>query len=215
MGQSLFDDVFTWYEHSNVGLRPVREAPAADESERPAVQLSAVGGELAAAANGSPRGRKSTGPSNSASSRSCLTWRARPRIGERTSTASRSTGCGARLASAPACRSGASIPPSTANLFNVHGLAHKVVFNAEFSAADSNRDLTPAAALRSVGRRFGRGLPPALPYRHVRNSLVFAAAVSAGHAVAALGRSLTNDSTPCGAACKTGSARRAPKLPTI
>ena len=36
-----------------------------------------------------------------------------------------------------------SVDPSVnSDLFNVHGLAHKVVFDVEFSAADSNRDLT-------------------------------------------------------------------------
>ena len=36
-----------------------------------------------------------------------------------------------------------SVDPSiNSDLFNVHGLAHKVVFSAEFSAADSNRDIS-------------------------------------------------------------------------
>ena len=43
---------------------------------------------------------------------------------------------------------------------NVHGLAHKVVFDAEFSFADVEPRPGPAAALRPVGRRLDRGLPP-------------------------------------------------------
>ena len=66
-------------------------------------------------------------------------------------------------------------------LWNVHGLAHKVEFQAEYLHAQSNQSMTRPAALRSAGRPADRRFPPPLRGQHVRLS-GRSAAVDAGAA---------------------------------
>ena len=56
------------------------------------------------------------------------------------------------------------------DLWNVHGLAHKVEFQAEYFHAQANQSMTPVPALRSAGRQPDRGLPPPLRGQHLRFS---------------------------------------------
>ena len=66
------------------------------------------------------------------------------------------------------------------------------------------------AAVRSAGRRFGRGIPPQfLPPARSAGRRTIPPSVAGD-----LRRSSTSGSTPCGPACRAGSPRRAPKSPT-
>ena len=62
-------------------------------------------------------------------------------------------------------------PTVNSDLFNVHGIAHKVDFEAEFSYAQANQNLQEPAALRSAGRRLGRGLSAAVHDHHLRRAV--------------------------------------------
>ena len=101
-------------------------------------------------------------------------------------------------------------PTIYSDLLNVHGIAHKVVFDAEFSRR-ANQHMTSLPlydpldddSVEAFRRRFLTntfGIPSMSP--------------DARPARRTVPRSSTSGSTPCGPACKTGSPRRARKSPT-
>ena len=142
IGQSLFNDAFTWYEHSNAAYARFRRAtvptdPVADgpfnympweqyqvQGERLATrqeidwpfQLSVVKVVPYALGEAAHWGADETGNSLD---------RLFGQVGVRASMPMWSVD-----------------PTLTSELFNVHGVAHKIVFEAEFFCADANRDLT-------------------------------------------------------------------------
>lgn len=145
LGQPLAGDVFTWYEHSHVGyarLRTTSEPPPKDgpfdwlpwEKDVAGGPLSASGERLA--------------------TRQEIDWPLQLgpvklvpyALGELAHWGEDRTGDDLQRAywqagmrtSMPMWRAN---PMVESTLLNVHGLAHKVVFDAEFSFADSNRDL--------------------------------------------------------------------------
>ncbi len=141
MGQPVFNDVFTWYEHSNIAYAQFEKLqPPTNPNDQPFDYLpweanSVSGGRFA--------------------SRQEIDWPFQLGVfkivpyleGEAAywsedisgDPLNRVWGQAGVRASLPMWRVD---PTFNSELFNVHGLAHKVVFNAEFSAAESNRDLT-------------------------------------------------------------------------
>ena len=173
LGQSLFNDAFTWYEHSSVGYaqfrrRRARQPPVGPA--RPTGPFNYLPWEAAPTrrASGSPRGRRSTGRSNSAPVKvvpyalgEAAHW------GEdiNGNALDRLFGQAGVRASLPMW----SVDPTVdSDLLNVHGLAHKVDFDVEFAYADANQRPGRPAAVRSAGRRLDRGLPAAVRDQHVR-----------------------------------------------
>ncbi len=121
LGQSLFGDVFTWYEHSNAAYAQLRQTTV-PENVTPFLGPPGAAGPFnylpwestTSRARGWPRGRNSTIRSNSARSRWCPTpWARRP-TGAKTSTETPWTGSSGRPACGRTCPCGRSIPRSTA-----------------------------------------------------------------------------------------------------
>ena len=208
LGQSLFHDVFTWYEHSQAAYGQFQRLTSAEQSEGPAVQLSAMGNgvvpgrairhppgdRLALPARrgqggplrpgrGGPLGR---GPERATPEQALRTRRS---AGEPAHMEGRSHG-EQRTAERP--RPG---PQG--------GLRRRV-----FLRRRKPRHLT-ARALRSAGRRFARSLRAAVRDLHVRLAVDHSSDRFRHSAAFRRARS-----TPCGPGCKTGSPRRAPKSPT-
>jgi hypothetical protein len=141
LGQPLFGDVFTWYEHSNAAYAQFNEL------QRPKNPNDLPFNNLPWEAS-SPQGAR-------LATRQEIDWpfqfgvmKVVPYLmgeaaywGEDVNgeQLNRLWGQAGVRASVPIW----SVNPSiNSELFNVHGLAHKVTFEAEFSAADANRDLT-------------------------------------------------------------------------
>jgi hypothetical protein len=141
MGQSLLNDTFTWYEHSNAGYAQFEKLqPPSNPNDLPFNYLPWE-------ANSESGGRFAT--------RQEIDWPFQLGVfkivpyleGEAAHWGAdingdpldRLWGQAGIRATLPMWRVD---PTFNSELFNVHGLAHKVVFNAEFSAADSNRDLS-------------------------------------------------------------------------
>jgi len=141
LGQPLFNDVFTWYEHSNAAYAQFRELqPPSNPNDLPFNNLPWE-------ANSSQGERFAT--------RQEIDWPFQMGVfkvvpylmGEAAhwgqdingEPLDRLWGQAGVRASVPMW---SVFPTINSDLFNVHGVAHKVMFDAEFSAADSNRDLT-------------------------------------------------------------------------
>ncbi len=143
LGQSLFHDVFTWYEHSHVGFARLRTTDTPDTT-LPAYQSW----NLLPWEPGSPEGER-------LATRQEIDWPFQLGLvkvvpyalgelahwgediyGDDLQRAYWQTGV---RASMPMWRAN---PTVENTLLNVHGLAHKVVFDAEFAFADANRDLS-------------------------------------------------------------------------
>jgi hypothetical protein len=148
MGQSLFGDVFTWYEHSSAAYAQLRQTTIP--------------------ANTTPF----LGPTGAAGPFNYLPWEQNNAQGERFATRQEidwpfqlgvvkivpyALGEAAhwgqdvngqsldRLFGQVGVRASMPMwsadPTVSSDLFNVHGIAHKVVFDIEFSCADANRNL--------------------------------------------------------------------------
>ena len=141
MGQPLLGDTFTWFEHSNIAYAQFQKLqPPSNPNDQPFDYLPWE-------ANSESGGRFAT--------RQEIDWPFQLGVfkivpyleGEAAHWGAdingepldRLWGQAGLRASLPMWRVD---PTFNSELFNVHGLAHKVTFNAEFSAADSNRDLT-------------------------------------------------------------------------
>ena len=137
LGQPLFDDTFTWYEHSSVGYAQFgrrradnaavgNPAPTSRSTILPWEQFDAQGERFATrqeidwpfqlgAVKVVPYALGEVGP-----------------LGRRTSTASRWTGCYGQAGVRASLPMWSVDPTVESDLFNVHGIAHKVVFDVEF-----------------------------------------------------------------------------------
>ena len=95
------------------------------------------------------------------------------------------------------------VPEIESALWNVHGLAHKVVFDAEFSAADANRDVDDLPLYDPLDDDSIEA------FRRRMAFLTFGTP-----ARRSIRRSSTRGTTPCGPAWPVGSRRPAPRWPT-
>ena len=148
LGQSLFGDVFTWYEHSHAGYARLRTSSLPEDPSDLALftylpwERSSVTGDPLATSG------------ERVATRQEIDWplqlgpvKVVPyALGEFAHWGEDRSGndlqrlygqVGVR-ASFPMWKA---FPEVESDLWNVHGLAHKVVFDAEFAFADANRDL--------------------------------------------------------------------------
>ena len=150
LGQSLFRDAFTWYEHSNAGYAQFNRttipaqriaASAPRWATSPVPSTTCRGNRAMRRAGGSPRGKRSTGRSSSAPVKVvpyALGEAAHWDEDIHGNPLDRLFGQVGVRASMPMW----SVDPTVnSDLFNVHGIAHKVVFNADFSYAQANQNL--------------------------------------------------------------------------
>ncbi|MBN1589210.1 MAG: organic solvent tolerance protein OstA [Pirellulales bacterium] len=142
LGQSLFNDAFTWHEHSNIGYARFRILSYPEDPDQQATFTYLPWEE-----NGSTKGERLVttqeiewpfqfGPVKTVPyALGQLAHWGEDLSGDDLQRVYYQAGI---RASVPIWR----INPAIENeLFNVHGLAHKIVFDAEFSFAEANRDL--------------------------------------------------------------------------
>ena len=169
LGQSLLFDRLTWYEHTQVGYARMRKADAAGRS--------AADRRLSAR---SPWEANVEGVRAATRHEIDLPLELGPTkivpyvLGEAAywgedlngDEVTRLYGQAGVKASLPMWRAD---PTVSSELFNLNGLAHKVVFEAEAFYAEADQDLDRLAALRPARRRLDRGVPPpAMAVTHVR-----------------------------------------------
>ncbi len=148
LGESLGDDTFTWFEHTSLGYSQFHALNLPDPAQDPQQKTRFLPWEV------SPNGTPLDTQSERFITRQEIDWpfqlgpvKVVPyALGEAAHWGQDRTGNDLqRLYGQTGVR--ASIPFWAANpnvesvLWNVHGLAHKMVFDAEFSYADANRNL--------------------------------------------------------------------------
>ena len=147
MGQSLFGDVFTWYEHSNAAYGELRHTTI------PANTINSTGNGAAGPFNYLPW-EQNDAQGERFATRQEIDWpfqigdvKVVPyALGEAAHWGQDVNGQSLdRLFGQVGMRASLPMwsvnPAVSSDLFNVHGIAHKVVFDAEVSVADSNRNL--------------------------------------------------------------------------
>ena len=215
LGQSLFHDVFTWYEHSQVAYGQFNR--------------------LTPPINPVTDGRSTICPGNKTASsgerlvtRQEIDWpfqlgvvKVVPyALGEAAHWGEDINGQPLdRLFGQVGARASMPIwsvdPTANSDLLNVHGLAHKVIFDMEFSYSDANRDLSQLPLYDPLDDDSVEAFRAAVPDDHVRDSVAtFSPCRSRREAIGPERSRSTSATTPCGPACRTGSPRRAPKSPT-
>ena len=118
-------------------------------------EVDPLGNPISPTANGSSRGRKSTCRCRlgARQGRAVRPRRARA-VGRSARRRLARAGLRAHRRAGERAVVGRRIPNVRDPLFNLNGLAHKVVFDAEFSYADANAELRRAAAVRSSSTTF-------------------------------------------------------------
>ena len=141
LGQPLLNDTLTWYEHTNSATcgRTSSTQPT-DPTDLAQFHFLPYDVDRQGRTAGHAAGNRLAVPTRARSKSSPTLWANWP-IGAKISTAIVFSALTARSASARPCRCGRSIRRSQSDLFNVNGIAHKVVFGCDFSYTDASKDL--------------------------------------------------------------------------